>query len=382
MRIGISTFALSSRLGMAGSGRYISELAHALVRVAGQHEIILFGNEDNWSLLPDHGCLRVDCGRFTTSRPLRLPWEHTVLPVLARRYRLDVLHSPVFVAPIALPCASVVSILDMTWFLMPEMHTRVKGAYFRGLIPPSVRRAARVIAISEATRQDVIRMLGAPGEKVAVTHLGVDLATFQPAAAETTHEIAAKYGMRSPYLLYVGKIEPRKNLDALITAFDAIADEFPGHQLALAGNPGWNYEHVLAAAAASGHSGRVHLAGFVQDADLPAVYAGATLFVYPSSYEGFGFPVLEAMACGAPVITSNVSSLPEVAGDAALMVDPKDAVALAGAMRRVLADEGLRGQMRTAGLAQAARFTWDRTARRTLQVYEEAYAAAHGGVGR
>ena len=377
MRIGINTFALSSRLGLAGPGRYIMELTRALATVNRGHELILLSNADNLDLLPRGGCQRVDCGSVTTTRPLRLLWEQLVLPLVLRRHGIDVLHSPVFVSPLRLPCASVVSILDMTWFSHPTQHTRVKGIYFRTLIPPTVRRAERIIAISYASKRDVIRLLGIPAESIAVTHLGVDLAVFTPAAAEAQPgDLAARYGVHRPYLLYVGKLEPRKNLPALIEAFASIASGFPNHQLVIAGNPGWDNQAMWEAVARVSLSERIRLTGFVAEADLPALYAGADLFVYPSSYEGFGFPVLEAMACGTPVITSNVSSLPEVAGDAGLLVNPLDVGELAEAMRRVLTEEGLRQEMRSLGLERAQQFTWEGAARCTLQVYEEAYALA------
>ncbi len=380
MRVGINTFALSNRLGMAGPGRYILELVWALSRLDHGHDLVVFGNADNLHLLPADGCRRVDCGRLTTVRPLRLLWEQMALPLLARRYRLDVLHSPVFVAPLTLPCASVVSLLDMTWFTHAEYHTRVKRAYFRTLIPPSARRAARIVAISAASKRDVVALLGVAPERVAVTYLGVDLDVFRPGVSDAQMgELLARYGVRQPYVLYVGKLDPRKNLPLLIRAFDAIASAFPEHQLIVAGNPGWDYQEIYDAAARVSCRERVRLVGFVREPDLPAMYAGADLFVYPSSYEGFGFPVLEAMACGTPVITSNVSSLPEVAGDAALLIDPLDVDGLAAAMRRVLSDGDLRRQMRAKGLEQARRFTWEETARRTLQVYEEAYELSGRG---
>jgi glycosyltransferase involved in cell wall biosynthesis len=375
LRIAINTFALSSRLGMAGSGRYIHELIRALARLEHGHELVLFGNRDNWPLLPAAGCQRVDCGRPTTLRPLRLLWEQAALPLVLRRQRIDMLHSPVFVAPLLAPCASVLTILDMTWFHLPGQHTRVKGTYFRAMIPPSARRAAHIIAISEASKQDVVALLDLPPEKVVVTHLGVDLRVFHPGAVAGTADcLAGRYGVRRPYILYVGKLEPRKNLPALIGAFSIVAPEFPHQQLVIAGSPGWDYQSIYAAAAQASCRERVCLTGFVAEKDLPALYAGADLFVYPSSYEGFGFPVLEAMACGVPTITSDVSSLPEVAGEAALLVDPRDTGALAAALRRALLDDALRQEMRAKGLEQARRFTWEETARRTLQVYEDAWA--------
>jgi glycosyltransferase involved in cell wall biosynthesis len=377
MRIGINIFALSDRLGMAGSGRYILELIRALVKLDHGHELVLFGNADNLYLLPPNGCQRVDCGWTTAVRPSRLLWEQFALPLALRRYQIDVLHSPVFVAPLWVPCASVVTILDMTWFSLPGQHTWVKRSYFRTMIPPTARRAARIIAISEASKQDVVALLGMPAEKVVVTYLGVDLNVFCPEAAEgRAGELEARYGVRQPYVLYVGKLEPRKNLPTLIEAFVSIARGFPDHQLVLAGNPGWDFQAIYETAARIPRRERVRFTGFVDEADLPALYAGADLFVYPSSYEGFGIPVLEAMACGTPVITSNVSSLPEVAGDAGLLVDPLDVSELAQAMRRVLTDGQLRQRMRAKGLERAKTFTWKETARRTLQVYEEAYALA------
>lgn len=378
MRIGINTFALSDRLGMAGPGRYILELVWALTRLDHGHELVVLGNADNLHLLPADGCRRVDCGRLTTVRPLRLLWEQMALPLLARRYRLDVLHSPTFVAPIAVPCASVVSILDMTWFSHRDQHIWVKGAYFRALIPPSARRATRAIAISEASKKDIVRLLSLPKERVVVTYLGVDLGVFCPQAATTIDPVGSHYGVRRPYVLYVGKLEPRKNLPVLIEAFSAISSEFPGHQLVIVGNPGWDYEAVYQAARTA-LGKQIHFTGFVADTDLPTLYAAADLFVYPSSYEGFGIPVLEAMACGTPVITSNVSSLPEVAGEAGLLVDPLDVAGLAAAMRRVLSDGDLRQRMRAKGLEQARQFTWKETAKRTLEVYEDAISNYHIG---
>ena len=380
MRIGISTFALSGRLGMAGSGRYVLGLVGALAALDHGHELVLLGNRDNLGLLPASGCERVDCGRVTTVRSLRLLWEQLVLPIAVRWRRVDILHSPVFVAPLAVPCASVVSILDMTWFSRPEQHTRVKGAYFRRMIPPSVQRAQRVIAISEATMRDVVAGLGTRPDKVAVTYLGTDQAVFHPGAAGGRAEaLRIRYGVQRPYVLYLGKLEPRKNLPALVRAFDAVAEQFPDHQLVLGGNPGWDVEAIYGAAVEARCAGRIRFPGFVEEADLPALYAGADLFVYPSSYEGFGFPVLEAMASGTPVITSDVSSLPEVAGDAGLLVDPADVDALAAAIHSILSDGELRRKMRIQGLQQARQFTWEETARQTLEIYREAHAELCAG---
>jgi glycosyltransferase involved in cell wall biosynthesis len=244
------------------------------------------------------------------------------------------------------------------------------------MIPPSARRAERILAISETTRRDIVDLLDLPQEKVTVTYLGVDLLRFKPERAAKAAEVLAHYAVRRPYLLYVGKLEPRKNLPTLIQAFDSAAMKFPDHQLVLAGGPGWGYKAIYETAAASQHGRRILFPGFVDEADLPILYAAADLFLYPSSYEGFGVPVVEAMASGVPVITSKLSSLPEVAGKAGLLVNPHDPTELAEAMAQVLSNSQLRQRMRVEGLEQARRFTWEKTARHTLQAYVEAVAGS------
>jgi glycosyltransferase involved in cell wall biosynthesis len=203
---------------------------------------------------------------------------------------------------------------------------------------------------------------------VTVTPYAAD-PIYRPMDREAARRaVAERFGLRGPFVLAVGVLQPRKNLPRLIRAFGRVAREAP-HALALVGKPGWAHEELKRAVAASGLGSRVKFTGYVPDADLPVLYNAAELFVYPSLYEGFGLPPLEAMACGTPVVTANVTSLPEVVGDAALAVDPTDELALADAIGRALTDEALRERLRTAGLAHAALFSWERTAALTLQVY-------------
>jgi glycosyltransferase involved in cell wall biosynthesis len=207
--------------------------------------------------------------------------------------------------------------------------------------------------------------------KISVVHLGVE-ARFQPIREESQLTATRqKYGLPGKFVLFVGLIEPRKNLETLVDAY--LADSLcEGFDLVLAGNLGWDYSRLLKKVAASGVRNRIHMPGYIDDADLPALYSMAAAFVYPSLYEGFGLPVLEAMACGAPVITSGVSSLPEVAGDAAILVDPRDCRAVAGALRMVLGDEELREDLSQRGRQRSQLFTWERTAGKTLDVYRAA----------
>jgi len=217
----------------------------------------------------------------------------------------------------------------------------------------------------------VIRLLGADPGRVRVIPYAPSEA-FRP-ASEGPERLATAYGVRAPYFLYVGTIEPRKNLARTLRAFARVAPSLPQHQLVLVGDLGWKYEEVLAEARRPDLAHRVLLPGYVPEEDLPLLYSHALAFVYPSLYEGFGFPVVEAMACGAPVLTSRSSSLTEIAEGAAVLVDPLDEKALAEAFAALAADAGLRRELRAKGLARAATFTWDRTGRETVEAYREVY---------
>jgi glycosyltransferase involved in cell wall biosynthesis len=233
-----------------------------------------------------------------------------------------------------------------------------------------VRWANAVIADSEATRADLLRLLKIPPERVAVIPLGVRESFKAPILPEEIQRVRHSYNLPEQYLLYTGTIEPRKGLETLIEALCSLVDTFP-HYLLIAGKRGWYSNEILSSVVRCGLERRVRLMGYVPDEDLPALYAGADVFVFPSKYEGFGLPPLEAMACGAPVVASNASSLPEVIGDAGILTPPEDAEALAEAIRRVLESTELQEDLRQRGKLRAAQFSWDETARRTLKVYEQ-----------
>ena len=288
------------------------------------------------------------------------------------------LHALAFVTPLLSPCPSVVTIYDLSFLLYPESFKRSKRFYLGLFTRLSARRARRIIAISESTKRDVVRLLGVPPEKVEVVYCGIDDA-FRPLPPQSwgeRGEVAAfrsKRGLPERFILFVGTIEPRKNVARLIEAFANLQTCKPAHlKLVIGGAKGWFYEDVFARVEELGLEGEVMFPGYIPVSELPLWYNAAELFVYPSLYEGFGLPPLEAMACGTPVVTANTSSLPEVVGDAGLTVDPLDVEGLAEAMRRVLDDEALRQEMRKRGLQRAKGFSWTKTAQETVQVYRRA----------
>jgi glycosyltransferase involved in cell wall biosynthesis len=245
----------------------------------------------------------------------------------------------------------------------------------------AVRSADRIIAVSGATRDDLRRVLRVPDDKVVVIHEAVAPEFAVPPGPEAIDAVVRRYGIRRPYCLFVGNVEPRKNLARLVEAFGLLRARAgrpglgPPPQLALVGTRGWLYNGILAAVEAQGGAPDIVFTGYVPPDDLPALYAGAACFVFPSLYEGFGLPVLEAMAAGAPVVASRVGAIPEVAGDAALLVDTRRSGELAEAIETVLADAALRARLIDRGRARARRFTWEAVARETLDVYESVGAA-------
>ena len=369
MRIGVD-YTAAVRQG-AGIGRYTRELVGALLALDASHDYVLFAATGGLDPQPD-----LDLGPKAHLRTVLLSdewlarlWHRARLPIPVELAtgRVDLFYSPDFVLPPTLPgTRTILTVHDLSFLHYPDHFVPRLVRYLSRVVPRSVARADRVLADSEATRSDLIRLMGVAPEKVAVLYSGVDPRFCPQPEPGERERLAVEYGIGSrPYVLSVGTVQPRKNYARLIRAFS----QLPGDvELLIGGGRGWLYQEVLAEAA---RRERVRMLGFVADADLPALYRGAALFAFPSFYEGFGLPVLEAMACGVPVVCSNVSSLPEVAGDAALLVDPHDEAALAEALRRGLTDEDLRGRMVAQGLERAAEFTWERAARQLLDVLEE-----------
>ena len=376
MRIGIDYTAAARQ--RAGIGRYTRELVAALLRLESAHQYVLFAavgglKTRDWrleignlqSLISD---LKFRAVPITDDWLHRL-WQRLRLPIPAEVITgpLDVFYSPDFVLPPTLRATrTLLTVHDLSFLHHPDAFVPSLREYLERVVPRSVARTDRVLADSESTRDDLIAHFGTPPEKVQVLYCGVGT-RFHPEKEPGEQErLRDKYNIESPYVLSVGTLQPRKNYVRLIKAFANLP--LTNLPLVIAGGQGWLYEDVFAEA--EKHGDCVRVLGFVDDADLPALLRNATLFAFPSLYEGFGLPVLEAMACGVPVVCSNASSLPEVAGDAALTIDPLDADALAEAMSRALADAALRKEMIDRGLAQAARFTWEKAARQLLGLFE------------
>jgi len=382
MRIGIDYTAAARQ--RAGIGRYTRELVAALLRMESAHRYTLFaaiGGLENrdWRLEIEYLQSLVSDLQFRAI-PITDDWLHRLwqrlrlpIPVEVVTGPLDVFYSPDFVLPPTLRATrTLLTVHDLSFLRFPDAFVPSLRAYLERVVPRSVACAGRVLADSKSTRDDLVAHFETPPEKVHVLYSGVD-ARFHPEKEPGEGErLRDKYGIESPYVLSVGTLQPRKNYIRLIKAFASlqlVGLPLTNLQLAIAGGRGWLYEDILAEA--QRHGDRVRILGFVDDADLPALIRGATLFAFPSLYEGFGIPPLEAMACGVPVVCSNASSLPEVTGDAALMVDPFDVDALAQAMARALEDADLRREMIAKGLAQAERFTWKKAARQLLDSLEE-----------
>ena len=365
MILGFDATTLVGRL--SGVGYYTARLMEGLAGEAGEGivtRLVVLSNREVPLGAHNGNVVVHEQGRFG----VRSVWMQLVLPWILRQVRPDLVHFTNYLAPVACPVPYVVSIHDMTMSLLPGYHTAKKRLLTSTLVPTVARGARLVLAPSESTRRDVVRLLRLPGERVRVVPYAPG-PEFRPVPPDP-ERLARAYGLDSPYFLYVGTVEPRKNLARTLRAFATLADALPDHRFVLAGQLGWKSEDVLREVQAS--AGRVLQLGYVKEEDLPLMYAHATALVYPSLYEGFGLPVVEAMACGTPVVTSRGSSLEEIAGGAALLVDPLDERALAEAMRAVATDAALSAALRARGLLSAARYDWGRTARATAEAYRDA----------
>lgn len=369
MRVGLIAYLAHSGAGYrsAGVSTYTNHLLQHLPHAASDKEYVAFTGKGT---AVAEGMQRVKAPVNTDRPAARIAWEQLGFPFQARAARLDVVHGMVNVLPEVVHDPSVVTVHDLSFFRYPDRLSRRRRFYLQWAVARSVRRATRVIAVSESTRNDLVELLGIPERTISVVPLGVD-PRFSSARFPGPHPLAGR-----PYILHVGTLEPRKNIDVLIRAFAGLRKtrDLP-HALALVGARGWDYEPLFRLVTQLGLADHVHFADYVSVAQLPLWYTDADLFAFPSVYEGFGLPVLEAMACGLPVVTTDSSSLRELAADAALLVQPGSSEALEEAMGRILEDQSLRHRLRAMGLARAANFSWQETARQTAEVYGAAYGA-------
>ncbi len=366
MRIGIDfTSAARER---AGIGRYARELIRALARLDRSNQYVLFVPRDAHDDL-----LKFDWpSNFSikhaplTERYLAALWHRARVPLPIESFisKVDVLYSPDFLLPPTHAWRKVVTVHDLSYVRVPECFPTPLLNYLNRAVPSSVAHADLILADAASTQRDLIDVYRVPREKIKVLYSGVD-ARFSPDVSEDAKVHVRALTNDKPYLLAVGTLQPRKNYVRLIEAFAHIANSQFAHrnlQLVIAGGRGWMFDEVFGAVERFKVRSRVLFPSFVPDEDLPALYALASLLVFPSLYEGFGLPIAEAMACGTPVIMSNASSLPEVAGDAALYFNPRDADAMAAAMHRALTEDALRADLRVKGFAQVKKFSWEKAA--------------------
>lgn len=366
MRIGID-YTSAAHQG-AGIGRYTRALIRALTRLDRSNEYRLFvagrGGPHGQTRWPSNVRLSVIP---LSQRNLTRIWHRLRLPLPVEAFigSLDLFYSPDFVLPPVMRARTLLTVHDLSFVCYPQTADPHLYRYLNVAVPRSVGRADHILADSQNTAHDLSRLWDVPAGKVSVLYSGVE-PRFRPVtdAAELAR-VRGRYDLPQNFIFTVGTLQPRKNYERLIRAFSQLwaAPEGHSHQLVVAGGKGWLYESIFDSVRELGLDRGVLFPGFVDDEDLPALYTLADLFVFPSLYEGFGLPVLEAMACGTPVICSDASSLPEVAGDAALLVDPLDVEGWTQAMGQALNDEQLRRRLVARGLAQARRFSWERAAR-------------------
>ncbi len=368
MRIGVDISAIQST--KSGVDWYTHRVVEEMMDLLGSDEqLYLFSSRETG--FEDHAASRSNVSVVRSNLVYQEPWRQFVLPMLLRQHRIDVCFFTNFVLSIAATCPMVLTIHDLSFRLFPKTHSLRNVIWARSLVPISTRRSRHIIAVSNNTKLDLVRLMSVPSQKISVVHEGAP-EEFNPDPHPEDEEAMSHYGIIKPYILFVGTLEPRKNLNFLIKSFDQVAKQRPDVHLVLAGRRGWMAQAIFDELERLDLLGRVHITGYVRERFLPALYRQAAAFVYPSLYEGFGLPPLEAMASGTPVIVSRSSSLPEVVGDGGLYVNPLDTNELARAMDSIFSDPDLAADLRRKGLERAAGFSWKKAAEQTLEILRDA----------
>jgi glycosyltransferase involved in cell wall biosynthesis len=367
MRIGINAlYLLPGKVG--GSETYIRSLVRGLLKIDRDNAYFIFINKESVGIfqgIVPHLHI-VPCPVQATNRPLRILWEQFILPLQVRRHRIDVLLSAGETAPFFCPNKSILVIYDLFHVYHPEEFSRFHLFFLRTIKYWSARTADGIITISEKSKRDIIQYFKMQPENITVAHLAVSHEDFHPADSGDLISVRTKYDLPERYILYAAALLPHKNHERLLQAFKKIKDLAPGRKLVFTGAWEAGHDTVSTMISALGLQQDVIMLGWLPFEDIPLVYRDAEMFIYPSLHEGFGLPVLEAMASGVPVICSRIEPLTEVAGDAALFVDPYDSSDIAQGMSTVLKDTALRTKLIEKGLRRAKEFTWEATALTTL----------------
>lgn len=368
MKIGIDVRL--SFPSLSGVGRYAFELLKHLATQYRNHEFYAFSNRRS---LPETKSIfhALEIKDSTGPGMKVIPWEQIVLPLKAKMNHIDLYHNTTTSAcPPLLSIPVVVTVHDLAWWKWPDLVTQPVLNYLRYFFPGIIKRASVIIAVSEATRQDLFQYIGNDDKRVHVVPEGID-ERFKPASNEEVERFRQNTGIAEPYILFVGSVEPRKDIPTLVRAFEIAAERNKDIILVLAGGKGWLNHEADERIMSSAVRDRIRRLGYIDDGDLPAIYSGAEVFIMPSRYEGFGLPVLEAMACGCPVVSSDAGSLPEVVGDAGMLFPSADSDACAEGISLLLGNTVRRTGYIHKGLERANLFSWTKSADLTFQIYDQ-----------
>lgn len=359
---------------ITGTGFYITNLINGLMKIDDSNNYYIFGDEKYLRkyIKPDKKNFKIVQRKFK-NRIIKVLWEYFVFPFELKKLRIDILHSPNYIVPLLkLGFKTVLTIHDLTFLLFPEKYTITKRLLFSKMIPIFIKMSDKIISVSENTKKDILKFFNLSGNKIVVTYEGYPDYYNYSIDEEEAKKILTKYGIEKKYILYVGMIEPRKNIISILKAFIELDKELE-IDLAIVGKKGWYFKEIeeyMAKIDKLKLRNKIIFTGYVPEEELKYFYKAALMFIYPSLYEGFGLPPLHAMSCGTPVITSNVSSLPEVVGDAAIKIDPDNLDELKNSIRCLYADKGKREDLIRRGLENSKRFSLEEAAIEVLSVYD------------
>lgn len=375
MHVGLNAHLLSRQAGYRSGGihNYIRQLTRHLAVADPSLQITVFAGRTWRDENRSRDQFAWNTSRWPTERPAaRFAWEQLVQPWALYRADVDVLHALAFVAPLVNRVPTVITIHDLSFLRFADRFRPANRLYLTTMTRLSCRRARRLIAVSQATADEIAYWLEVPSERVDVVPHGVEHERFHPLPSDRVEAFRREKGLPERFVLFLGTLEPRKNLATLVEAFARTEALRQGVPLVIAGGKGWYYQEIFQRVEELDLTDAVWFPGFVPSAELPLWYNAATVFVYPSLYEGFGMPLLEAMACGTAVIGSAASCMPEVVGDAGPLIKPDDLAGLIGSLDRLLADADLRAELSRQGRERASIFTWDAAAAATVNSYRRA----------